>query len=277
MSVSALLRELVRVAAEEDGRNGELPRIDDPVAFVEERLRLTLDPWQRRFLTSDAKRRLLNCPRQSGKSLVTGALAAVRMITRPRHRVVLLAPTQRQSTLLSRRILDVLGQDGITSLSATQIELVNGSTASVLPGDRADFIRGVTGDTLIIDEAARIKPSLAVAALPIVAGVDGDLVLLSTPAAQSGLYYELWQDAADDSWERILVRVEDVAHYSEDTMHLMRARLGERAYSAEFGNAFLPPVGSVFDPQTLDAIFGNVQKVPPTATPDLFPDVVKVH
>jgi hypothetical protein len=43
----------------------------DPVGFVQDRLKLEPDPWQARLLRSRAPWILLNCCRQSGKSMTT--------------------------------------------------------------------------------------------------------------------------------------------------------------------------------------------------------------
>ncbi len=46
----------------------------DPVAFAEERLNFQPDPWQTKVMRSPAKRMLLNCSRQAGKSTTTAII-----------------------------------------------------------------------------------------------------------------------------------------------------------------------------------------------------------
>ena len=46
----------------------------DTVAFAEERLRFQPDPWQATVMRSPAKRLLLNCSRQAGKSTTTAII-----------------------------------------------------------------------------------------------------------------------------------------------------------------------------------------------------------
>ena len=53
----------------------------DPVAFAEERLNFCPDPWQAKVMRSPAKRVLLNCSRQAGKSTTTAIIGLHRAST----------------------------------------------------------------------------------------------------------------------------------------------------------------------------------------------------
>src|SRR5262245_11976618 len=55
------------------------------------------DPWQRQVLESPARRTLLLCSRQAGKSLVAAALAVLTALREPGSLTLLLSPTLRQS------------------------------------------------------------------------------------------------------------------------------------------------------------------------------------
>ena len=68
----------------------------DPTLVARE-LELDPDSWQERFLRQPAQRTLLNACRQSGKSTVTGILAAHTALYDPGSLTLLLSPTQRQS------------------------------------------------------------------------------------------------------------------------------------------------------------------------------------
>src|SRR4030095_146743 len=78
----------------------------DP-ALLMKQAGLTPDPRQRDFLQSEAKRQLLLCSRQSGKSTCTGTLALHTAIYSAPALVLLLSPSLRQSQELFRKVLDV--------------------------------------------------------------------------------------------------------------------------------------------------------------------------
>jgi hypothetical protein len=69
----------------------------DPVVFAEERLGFAPDPWQARVMQSPAKRVLLNCSRQSGKSTTTAILALHHAIYYPQSLILMISPSLRQS------------------------------------------------------------------------------------------------------------------------------------------------------------------------------------
>ena len=66
---------------------------------------LTPDPWQCDLLWSGAPHLLLNCSRQSGKSTTVAALALHQILFRPGALVLLVAPSERQSHELFRKVI----------------------------------------------------------------------------------------------------------------------------------------------------------------------------
>ena len=63
------------------------------------------DPWHRELLLAPEQFLLLNCSRQSGKSTTVAALALHRALTTPNSLVLLVAPAERQSHELFRKVL----------------------------------------------------------------------------------------------------------------------------------------------------------------------------
>ena len=237
----------------------------DPVSWVAERLGLTLDQWQKDLLLADPHRLLLLTPRQSGKSTTVGALAAVRMVDRPGSRVVVLSPSQRQSTLLTAKVLDCLRDESLERESAQVVAHVNGSVLHSLPGDRPATVRGVTADLVIVDEASRVRDELIAACFPMVASTDGGLMMLSTPAGQSGQFYSAWIDETGE-WQKVRVSLADVSHYSPGVLKTMRRRLGPRVFSQEFENVFLDLPGALFSGDVLDRLFSRPDPIKPDET-----------
>jgi hypothetical protein len=101
------------------------------------------DAWQETVLRSEAKRLLLLCSRQSGKSTVTAALALHQVVYQPGSLVLLLSPSQRQSVELFRKVLDVYGAiDGAApSKQESALRLVeNGSRLVSLCGSCSQIV-----------------------------------------------------------------------------------------------------------------------------------------
>src|SRR4051794_8293529 len=99
---------------------------------------LTPDPWQRDLLLAPDPYLLLNCSRQSGKSTTVAALALHQLVAVPGALVLLVAPSERQSRELFRKVLAgyrAIGQP-VPAAVANQgtLELKNGSRLVALPG-----------------------------------------------------------------------------------------------------------------------------------------------
>lgn len=228
----------------------------NPVAWAEAQLGITLAPWQREVLTSDAQRLLLLTPRQCGKTTVIAALAAVTMKVFPGTQVAIISPTARQSGFLSAKVGDLLRSERIVQQSSTALTLANGSGLASLPGDRPDTVRGLTASLLLIDEASRVKSELIASAMPMTAASNGRTILLSTPAGASGSFYDYFMDDSGD-WVKKTVTLGDATHYSQKELKALRRRLGERMWQQEMEAKFLERPGALFSIEQVDAIFGG--------------------
>ena len=128
------------------------------------------DEWQSQLLRTGAERMLLLCSRQAGKSTVAAALALRVAILEPRSPILILSPTDRQSSELFRKILEAYRALGrpVPAVGETlhQVQLANGSRILSLPGTEKT-VRGYSGVALlIIDEAARVDDALYRAVRP---------------------------------------------------------------------------------------------------------------
>ena len=132
----------------------------DPVRFAREALGFHPDSTQTRVLRSTKLRLLLNCTRQWGKSTNAAVLALHRALYYPKSLILLVSPSQRQSSELFRKVAAFLNQLAIkpAKLEDNQfsLQLAKGSRIVALPGKEAT-VRGFSGVTLIIeDEASRV-------------------------------------------------------------------------------------------------------------------------
>lgn len=179
----------------------------NPIIFAKYYLNFEPDPWQAKFLKSNAQRIILNCSRQSGKSTITAILALWEAIYKPHSTIVLDSPSLRQSQELMFKFSEFLAMvdkrvklDSDTKLS---VRFANGSRVLALPGSEKT-IRGISAVTLLIlDEAAGIPDELYGAVRPMLAVSQGRLILMSTPRGEQGFFYDTWTKSTD--WQKIEV------------------------------------------------------------------------
>ncbi len=237
----------------------DLARALDPVLFAHH-CGLTPDPWQAGLLRSTARRALLLCSRQSGKSTVTGLLALWVALFEA-GLVVIVSPSQRQSAEMLRTIKGFLAhlKDGpsIVAESALKLEFGNGARILALPGTEKT-IRGIAGAALIvIDEAARVEDELLAAVRPMLATAKsgGRLISLTTPAGKRGWFYEAWH--GDNTWQRIKVSASDCPRISQEFLDEELRELGAQRFSEEYGLEFLDPDEAVFPSEIIAAAFSQ--------------------
>jgi hypothetical protein len=106
-------------------------------AHLLHQLGLQADPWQVELLRTEARRVLLCCSRQAGKSTATSVLALDEALYKPPALILLLSPSQRQSMELFRKVLGFYRQLGRPEPAIEEnklsLELTNGSRILSLP------------------------------------------------------------------------------------------------------------------------------------------------
>ncbi len=214
------------------------------------RLGLTLDPWQVTAAQSESRQLLLNIHRQGGKSLLMALLGLHAILSRPRSLVLTVSPTERQSGLLFRQLLDFYRRLGSTVPSTIEnrlsLELSNGSAVFALPGSESN-IRGFSAVNLLLaDESSRIPDSLMGAVRPMLATSNGRLIAASTPAGQRGWWFDAWTNGGDD-WCRYEVRADQCPRISAEFLAAERRALPKLIYQAEYECQFVATADSVFD------------------------------
>ncbi len=199
-------------------------------------LGLDPDPWQAQVLQGPGGNLLLNCCRQAGKSTVVALHALLEALTQPRHLVLLLSASHRQSRELFglvRGFWERLKAPFRGRVSATELCFKHGSRVVSLPC-REDTIRGYSGvNLLIIDEAARVPDDLYRAVRPMLAVSGGRLICMSTPFGKRGFFYEAWTKGGD-SWQRIEVPARAIPRIAASFLDEERRELGETAFRQEY-------------------------------------------
>jgi hypothetical protein len=214
------------------------------------------DPWQQAVLRSTAPRSLLNCCRQSGKSLTCACLALHTALYRPESLILLLSPSLRQSQELFLKVLAAVRAFGLPAPfqaeSALRCALTNGSRIVSLPGTEGT-VRGYSGVyLLIIDEAARVADELYYAVTPMLAVSHGRLLALSTPWGQRGWYFQEWQYG--QGWARVQVPASDCPRISPDFLAQERATMPLVHYEAEYLCRFTQTTQHVFREEDIRAM-----------------------
>lgn len=206
------------------------------------------DPWQTRLLRSDAKRILLNCSRQAGKSTMAGVVALHTALLVPGSLVLILAPSERQAKELFTKVAEAYRRLGhqapADSPRKLGMRLANGSRIEALPGSERT-VRSFSGvDLLLLDEASRIEDALYYAVKPMLAVSGGTLVMLSTPYGKRGVFFEEW--TGGEGWERYEVPASECPRIPTAFLEAERRSLPDFVYRQEYCCEFVETADQVF-------------------------------
>ena len=228
----------------------QVPEVMDAVEFARKRLKFEPDERQIEVLLSEAKRGILNCTRQWGKSTIAAAKAVHRAYTRPKSLVLVASPTDRQSGELIRKAADMLAMLGIRRRgdgdNETSLQLPNGSRIVGLPGVEGT-VRGFSAVSLmLIDEASRVEDAMYKALRPMLAVGQGDLWLMSTPCGKRGFFHECWEHGTADEWFRVRVRGPECERIPAAFLEKERSAIGPVWFAQEYMGEFVDSGMSVF-------------------------------
>jgi hypothetical protein len=230
-----------------------------PSLWASECLGFKADPWQAEVLDSTAKKTLLCCSRQSGKSSVSSILALHTALFRPGSLVLMVSPSLRQSSELFRKFLDCL--DILPNLPARNedtklsIKLENSSRVVSLPGSEGT-IRGYSAvDLLIIDEAARVVDDLYFAVKPMLAVSRGRSLALSSPFGKRGWFFNEFSEGV--GWQKHSIKATDCPRISKEFLDEERRSMPAAWFNAEYMCEFTEAVDSVF---SYDLVMGMISE-----------------
>jgi len=204
------------------------------------------DKWQKEVLETKGNV-TLRSGRQVGKSEVISAKAAAFAQENPGTTTLIIAASQRQSSLLFEKVrgnLDLINEKEkiyAEPPTLTRIRLKNKSQIYALPAGRTGyFIRGFTIDMLIADEAAYISENVWLACTPMIAvsrklrGM-GYIILLSTPFGKGGYFFNSF---TDDDFRSFHVSSEDCPRIPKDFLRKEKLRMTKAQYRQEYLGEF---------------------------------------
>lgn len=179
----------------------------------------TLTNYQARFANSclTRKRVIAVFCRQSGKSETTAKVSIIKARLRSNCKVLIFAPTDRQTGLMAEKIQMTLAKMPywrdfhVDRRTAREFYFSNGSAIICeTVGDSGETIRGYTADVIILEEAGSIKDSIVHSViLPMGATNNADIIKIGTPRGMNHFYessksgdYVLhrigWKEAVDE-------------------------------------------------------------------------------
>lgn len=207
-------------------------------------IRFKWDKWQQKVLDYDGDI-TIRSGRQVGKSEVISAKAMKFARENPSTTTLIIAASQRQSSLLFEKVranFDQLEESEYAEIpTLTKIVLKNGSRIYSLPAGRTGyFIRGFTIDMLICDEAAYIPEEVWKAVIPMIAVSKktrgmGLIILLSTPFGKGGYYYHSF---TDKDFQQFHVSSEDCVRIPKSFLLKEQKRLTKAEYRQEYQGEF---------------------------------------
>jgi hypothetical protein len=240
---------------------GDLAAALDPVRFAAG-LGFRAEPWQERLLRSRARRALVRCARQVGKSTTVGYRALHTALYSPGRDVLIVSPTQRQSDEMLYRIKPLYralaGAPRLKGDNHSEMVLANGSRIISLPGSEGG-IRGFANvRLLLLDEASRIPDDVFVSVLPMV-GSDGQMVALSTPWGRRGWFFDLHEDIRND-WERHLVTVYESGQFDEQRIAMLKGSLGSFEWASDYMCEFGDTDSQFFSSEAIRAAVDDIEE-----------------
>ena len=245
-------------------------------------------PGQQLVHASPARRRVLACGVRWGKSLCA-AFEALAAAMEPRDRSMgwVVAPTYDLAdkiyrevvliaqTRLRHRVLEMREADRRLVL----LNLAGGrSEIKAKTADNPVSLLGEGLDWLVVDEAARLKPSIFESyLLQRLIDRDGWALIISTPRGR-GWFFEAFQRGQhrrDPDFESWNMPSWSNPYVARDVIEQERARLPDRVFRQEFGGEFIEGAGQVFR-GIHDAATGEFHPYDPTETYVMGLDLAKV-
>jgi Terminase large subunit, T4likevirus-type, N-terminal len=225
----------------------DLSRAFDPVLLARD-LGIEPDDWQAKLLRDRPKRALLLCARQVGKTEAAVILTEHVSLYEPGSLCLIVSPSQRQSGEVFRRLMlahsKLKDVPELVAESALRAEYANGSRVLALPGTERT-VRGYAGARLVVlDEAARIDDELMAALRPMLATVDGSLIMLSTPAGKRGVFFTAWTEG--EGWTRVRIPASECPRLSKEFLAEERRELGDLMYRQEYQLEFVDDTEALF-------------------------------
>lgn len=226
----------------------------DAVEFARLRLGFEPDEKQAFLLAGEHHRLILNCTRQWGKSTVTAAKAVHRAWSRAGSMTLVVTPSERQSAEFLRKAAEFVRRLGVRPRgdgdNPVSLMFPNRSRIVGLPGNEKTSRCFSAVSLLIVDEAAQVADGQYRTVRPMLATVDGDIWMMSTPWGRRGFFWEAWVNGGEE-WTRVSVPATECPRIPARFLEEARREMPERCFRQEFLCEFGDQGASLFDRETI--------------------------
>jgi len=247
--IRELDRTLKETKTEQTPPNLTLP--ENPAEFAQALFGFKPKEYQARLLADRSKRIVVRWSRQAGKTTCIALRAIWFALLHPRTLTLIVAPSLRQSMIMSDRIQDFLGslseetgRQLVERLQRTSVRFRNGSRIIALPNS-PQLLRGYTAHQVLADEANFFKDDELVfynVLYPMLSTTDGVLIASSTPWNKDSVFYRM---SESNEFSKHVVTCEDVVRsglVKQSFVDEMRTQLPTERFQREFMAEFVEDI-----------------------------------
>jgi phage FluMu gp28-like protein len=231
-------------------QEGDAPVPQDAVEFAKLLFNFAPKDYQAKLLKDDSKRIVVRWSRQAGKTTCIALRAIWFALTHDKTLTLIVAPSLRQSMIMSDRIADFLGglppkyKRLITKLQRTTVRFSNGSRIVALPNS-PQLLRGYTANQCITDEANFFEDDQLVfysVLYPMLSTTDGILIASSTPWSKDSVFYQMCQSSEFKQHVCTCNEVVESGLVKQSFMDEMKAQLPFERFQREFMAEFVEDI-----------------------------------
>jgi hypothetical protein len=235
-----------------------LPWAGDAAAFAESLLGWTPDAKQRLVLQSTARRVILNCSRQWGKTTVAATKVVHLAMTQAGTTTLIVCENLSQTAEFFQKVDRFLAILEVTAKGEPgkriARKLPNGSRIVGIAAREA-AVRGYTADFVFLDEAARITDEVIDAFAPVIAVRKGDWWMASTPRGMRGRFWEIWAYGEGSDLLKVSAPASENPRIEAGFVEQMRRDKGEQYVQQELGCEFVENGTYMVSGEEVDRIF----------------------
>ena len=204
------------------------------------------------LITGKAKYVTVVAPRQVGKTFLALQTLLYWAMNYPKSVIFFCSPTYQQAKKPMEELYDAISESGIVksyNKSDFRIELINGSIIHFKSTERADNLRGFTGDFMIVDESAYHGEEVWNSVLKPIMLVKGKKVLfISTPKGSNWFkrMYDAGQDPDQPNYASCRMHYSENPYLNQEELEEARRTLPEHIFQAEYEGTFTESGTTVF-------------------------------
>jgi hypothetical protein len=225
--------------------------------------------YQKIFLATCVKEKRIAAlwSRQSGKSTCISNYVLYACLTNNRFTVIIVAPTQRQSSELYLKIRNNIStapifSNYVESSTQTELRFTNGSRIVSLPsGPDGGSIKGFTANIVILEECGMMKDKIVnEVVLPMIASTNGQVIKIGTPKGKNNF----WQSCYGKETKYKLFYVPynlplSEGQYNQEFIDEQRNNLTELEFQTEYEAKFIEDTDCYFKQMLIESCLADYE------------------